>query len=284
MSRGRLGRGVADVPTSGVNQTDPVVTGQCTRMAKDLFYNLGKKVGPKVRKAKWMWESMTGTETDAIRLEHGVGLDLAHEARRQLQIDSEPRTRDTLEEIGYQLAACVANKLRTFHFEGFLGGEPNAFALPGGFVFVSRPIMELCQWSSDQIAFILGHEMAHIIKGHTFERIVANSAITTVSRATAVRGVLGGWLRTVGVRFLETAYSRDQELEADRLGVRLAVAAGYRPEGAVELLSHLAQLKAAPEPLDLGEYFSTHPSAEVRIKSIRHFLQQRSGSKGATGA
>lgn len=252
-------------------------------MADGLFYNLGKKVGPKVRKAKWMWESVTGTEADAVRLEHGVGLDLAHEARLQLQMDSGPRTRETLEEIGYQLATCVANQLRSFHFEAFLGGEPNAFALPGGFVFVSRPILDLCQWNNDQIAFILGHEMAHIIKGHTFERIVTHSAISTVSRATAVRGVLGGWLRTVGVRFLETAYSRDQELEADRLGVRLAAAAGYRPEGATELLAHLAQLKAAPEPLDLGEYFSTHPNADIRIKSIRHLLRQRPGSKRSAG-
>ena len=243
-------------------------------MSENVFRKLGKKVGPKVRKARWMWESMTGTEADAIRLEHSVGRDLAHEAKQQLQMDPEARAHETLEEVGYPLATRVANKLRSFHFEAFLSHEPNAFALPGGFVFVSRPILELCRWDRDQIAFLLGHEMAHIIKGHTFERIVANSAISTVSRAGPARGVLGGWLRTVGVRFLETAYSRDQELEADRLGVRLAVAAGYRPQGATELLSRLAQLKAAPDPLDLGEYFSTHPKAEVRVRSIRHYLQQ----------
>jgi Zn-dependent protease with chaperone function len=172
----------------------------------------------------------------------------------------------------------VANELRSFHFEPFLAAEPNAFALPGGFIFVTRSIIELCRWDNDQIAFLLAHEMAHVIRGHTIERIVTNSAISTVSRATPMRGVLGGWLQTVGVRFLETAYSRDQELEADRLGVRLAEAAGYNPEGSIELLSRLAELKKPSDPLNLSEYFSTHPSSELRIKSIRHFLQRRSRS------
>jgi predicted Zn-dependent protease len=194
-------------------------------------------------------------------------------------MDTDGRVRNTLEEIGYRLTSRVANELRSFHFECFLAPEPNAFALPGGFIFASRSILELCRWNSDEIAFLLGHEMAHVIRGHTIERIVTNSAISTVSRATPMRGVLGGWLQTVGVRFLETAYSRDQELEADRLGVRLATAAGYGAEGATQLLSRLAKLKEPSDPLKLGEYFSTHPSSEVRIKSIRHFLQRTDGSE-----
>ncbi|GAF70269.1 unnamed protein product, partial [marine sediment metagenome] len=52
-----------------------------------LFYNLGRKVGPRVRKVKWFWQSMTGSEADAIKVEHEVGLDLAREIRRQLGLD-----------------------------------------------------------------------------------------------------------------------------------------------------------------------------------------------------
>lgn len=240
-----------------------------------LFYHLGRKMGPKVRKARWMWESFTGTEADAVRLEHGVGLDLAHEARKQLQLDLDLRTRQVLDEVGRQLAARVANRLRSFHFEAFVSGEPNAFALPGGFIFVSHSILELCQWDRSEVAFILGHEMGHVIRGHAIERIVANSAITAASRAAPIRGALGGWLQTVGIQFLQTAYSRDHELEADRLGVRLLTAAGFEAEGAVRLLTRLAELKKSAEPLDLGEYFSTHPTSEIRIQSIRQFLQRR---------
>ena len=241
-----------------------------------LFYNLGRKMGPKVRKAQWMWASFTGTEAEAIRLEHGVGLDLAEEAGKQLPLDPDPRTRQALEEIGRRLAACVANKRRSFHFDAFAAGEPNAFALPGGFIFVSRSILELCRWDKSEMAFILAHEMGHVIRGHAIERIVTNTAVSAASRAVPVRGALGGWLKTVGIQYLQTAYSRDHELEADRLGVRLVMAAGFDPEGAVRLLTRLADLRRSAEPSSLGEYFSTHPTSEIRIQSIRRFLAAKS--------
>jgi predicted Zn-dependent protease len=241
-------------------------------MLDSLFYNLGRRVGPKLRKAQWMWASFTGTEADAIRLEHAVGLDLADEAGRQLALDRDPRTRQALDEVGRRLAACVANRLRRFHFDAFATGEPNAFALPGGFIFVSRSILELCQWDESEMAFILAHEMGHVIRGHAIERIVTHTAVNLASRAAPVRGALGGWLKTVGIQYLQTAYSRDQELEADRLGVRLLRAAGFEPQGAIRLLARLAELKRTAEPSSLGEYFSTHPTAEIRMESLRRLL------------
>jgi predicted Zn-dependent protease len=248
------------------------------RMGRSLFYNLGRKVGPKVRKARWVWESLTGTEADAIHLEQRVGLDLAQEARTQLQLDRDPGVRQTLDEIGGRLVARVANKLRSFHFDAFQAGEPNAFALPGGFIFVSRSILALCETDVDRIAFILAHEMGHVISSHAMERIVANSAISAVSRVAPVQGVLGPWLRRVGVQFLETAYSRDQELDADRLAVRLVEAAGFDPRGCIQLFARLAELQKSSDPLALGQYLSTHPSFEVRTTSVRQFLARRSAS------
>jgi len=245
-----------------------------SHMLDGLFYNLGRRVGPKLRKAKWMWASFAGTETEAIHLEYAVGLDLAQEAREQLSLDTDPRTRQVLDDVGGRLAACVANKLRSFSFGAFATGEPNAFALPGGFIFVSRSILELCRWDPNEVAFILAHEMGHVVRGHAIERIVAHTAVNVASRAAPIRGALGSWLRTVGIPFLQTAYSRDQELEADRLGVRLLLAAGFEPEGAVRLLSRLAELKRSAEPARLGEYFSTHPTSELRIQCLRRFLAQ----------
>ena len=59
-----------------------------------LFYNLGRMVGPKVRKAKWIWQSMTGSEADAIKMENEVGRDLAREIRKQLELDDELELED----------------------------------------------------------------------------------------------------------------------------------------------------------------------------------------------
>ena len=239
-----------------------------------LFYNLGRKVGPKVRKARWMWQTFTGTEADAIKVEYEVGLDLAREIRQQLEQSREPQTDQVLNEIGNRLAGCVANKSRKFNFESVNGPEPNAFALPGGFIFVTQSLVELCRYEKNEIACILGHEMAHIIRGHAMNRIVSNSAIAAASRAAPIRGVLSGWLRKVGVQFLESAYSKELESEADRLGVKLVAAAGYEPDAFVELFTRLAKLKSPPNELDLGSYFSSHPPFKVRIENIKHQLSK----------
>ena len=239
-----------------------------------LFYNLGRKVGPKVRKARWMWQSVSGSEADAIKVEHEVGLDLAREIRQQLGTGQEPQTDQVLNEIGNHLAACVANKSQRFSFETVKGPESNAFALPGGFIFVTKSLVELCRYDRNEIACILGHEMAHIIRGHAMNRIIRNSAIAAASRAAPIRGALSGWLRKVGVQFIESAYSKDLESEADRLGVCLVAAAGYEPGACLQLFSRLAKLSSPPSQFDLGSYFSSHPPFNVRIENIKHQLRK----------
>jgi len=239
-----------------------------------LFYKLGKKVGPKVRKAKWIWHSVAGSEADAIKVEYEVGQDLAREIGNQLGFDQEPQTEQMLDEIGHRLTARVANKSRTFSFATVKGTEPNAFALPGGFIFVTKSLLELCQWNQNEVAFILGHEMGHVIRGHAMNRIISNSAIATASRAAPIRGLFSGWLRRVGVQFLESAYSQELESEADKLGVRLAAAAGYNPGACVQLFSRLAELSSPVGQFDLGIYFSSHPPFKARIHNINHLLRR----------
>ena len=240
-----------------------------------LFYNLGKMVGPRVRKVKWIWQSITASEADTIKAEHEVGQDLTREIRNRLELDTEPRAGQMLNKVGRHLAACVANKLRTFSFKVIKGTEPNAFALPGGVIFVTKSLLELCDWNEDEIAFILGHEMGHVIRGHAMDRIIANSAIAVGARATPIRGLLASWLGKVGVEFLESAYSQDLELEADALGARLVAVAGYDPHAPTQLLSRLSELSQPAKQFSLGNYFSSHPAFDVRIQNIDHLLRQR---------
>jgi predicted Zn-dependent protease len=232
-------------------------------------------VGPKVRKAKWMWLSATGSEADAIAVEYGVGCDLALEIKNQLGQSQKSPCDEMLNTIGQRLADCVANKHRRFAFETIKGAEPNAFALPGGFIFVTTPLVEICRYDQDEIAFILGHEMTHIIRGHAMNRIVSHSAINIASRVAPTRGLLSGWLRRVGVKFLESAYSQDMETEADRFAVRLVTVAGYDPKGGARLFTRLSQLNSTGGAIHLGEYFCSHPSFEARIHNINRLLRKR---------
>lgn len=240
-----------------------------------LFYNLGKMIGPRVRKIKWIWQSITASEAEVIKAEYEVGQDLAREIGNRLELDTKPRAGQMLNKVGRHLAACVANKLRTFSFEVIKGTEPNAFALPGGFIFVTRSLLELCDWNQDEIAFILGHEMGHVIRGHAMDRIIANSAIAVGARATPIRGLLASWLGRVGVKFLESAYSQDMELEADTLGARLVAVAGYDPHAPMQLLSRLSELNQPTEQSSLGNYFSSHPAFDIRIYNVDRLLRQQ---------
>ncbi len=239
-----------------------------------FFYNLGRKVGPKVRKAQWMWQSMAGSEEEALQLERKVGLDLAHELTRQVDIEPDRNVRKFVRDIGAILNRCVANKKRQFDFEVLAGGEPNAFALPGGFIYITRSLIELCGANPDEVAFVLAHEMAHVIRGHAINRIVTDSAISTASRAMPIRGALGAWLHKVGVQFLVNAYSQDLETEADALGARLAEAARYDLDAPMRLLTRLGELRDHPGEFDLGSYFSSHPAPEVRVRNVRKVLSK----------
>ncbi len=233
-----------------------------------LFYNLGKKAGPKVRKAKWIWHSITAGQADIIKAEHEVGKDLANEIRNQLGLDQDPRSGELLSEVGSHLTPRVTNKLRTFSFEVIKGPEPNAFALPGGFIFVTGSMLELCNWNRDQVAFILAHEMAHVIRGHAMDRIIAGSAIAVGAKAASIRGLLNSWLGKVGVKFLESAYSQDMELDADKLAARLAAAAGYDPHAPIQLLARLKKLNQSDKQPGFWNYFSSHPTFDIRINNI----------------
>jgi predicted Zn-dependent protease len=240
-----------------------------------LFYKLGSMVGPRVRKVNWIWQSITASEGEAIRAEYAVGRDLAGKFRNQLELETDPVAGKMLQKVGQHLTGCVANKLRRFTFEPIKGTEPNAFALPGGFVFVTSSLGELCEWNQDEIAFILAHEMAHVIRGHAANRIVANSAIALGAKTLNIHSFGAAALSRAGIGLLQSAYSQDLESEADTLAARLIVAGRYDPCAPIKLLRRLDELSQAGNKFDIGNYFSSHPAFELRIQNLDRLLSER---------
>lgn len=232
-----------------------------------LFYNLGKLAGPKIRKAKWAYLAATAPEAEVIETEFSVGADMARAIRKQFKLCDNSETVKMLTGAGDALVRCEKNNRRRFSFECIQTAQPQAFCLPGGFIFVSDSMIDLCGQDANQIAFVLAHEMAHVIEGHVMERMLSHSIIKAVMRAGHLRAATTGSLGQLGVRFLESAYSQENELRADTLGVRLAAAAGYDPGGAIDLF---LRLDSVHESSTLGHYFSTHPSCRIRIGNIRN--------------
>jgi len=167
---------------------------------------------------------------------------------------------------------------RSFIFTLLDSRDVNAFALPGGYVYVTRGILALMNTEAE-LAGVLGHEVGHVVARHTAQRI--NRAVTT----NLVTGVLGGLLgaalgvpevaqlgQLVGAGLL-AQYSQDQEFEADELGVRYMSKAGYNPLAQADLLSslsresELARAVAGNTGRDpLEDFFASHPNTLERVQ------------------
>lgn len=229
-------------------------------------------VGQQARKAQWVFRSLTGDEQQVEDAERAVGRDLAQAVIRESEADSDPAIAQWLNEIGGLLARQVQKKpRRTFVYRCLLMEEPNAFAIPGGFIFVTRPLLKVCEGSHEDLAFVLGHEMAHVVCGHAIQRMMAQSLITTVAgRYAAVGGMLRSQAGALLTRLVQQHYSQEQELEADQMAVRLMQAAGLDTSAVLRLMTRLEVISASlPEPLS---YFSSHPGWPQRREEIQRFL------------
>ncbi len=225
--------------------------------------------GVRVREAKWIWQSVAGSEADAIEAERSVGRAMAAALLEESPCDSDQTTQALLDEVGESLAAVVRNRLHCFQMTSVTADQPTAFALPGGFIFIARSLICLCGRDRDEVAFVLAHEMAHVIRRHAIDRLLKHKVVSAAALVSPGRGALASWLRQVGFQWLECAYSQDEEVEADELGLLLMRAAGFDPAGAIRVLQRLGKLDRRPDPLGLGPYLSTHPPVEDRIVRLR---------------
>ncbi len=146
--------------------------------------------------------------------------------------------------------------------------EVNAYCMPGGKIMVYSGLVDKLALSDAELAAVVGHEMAHALREHTRERMSRARAedllLTGVAVLTGL-GQLGTELvgEVANVTF-QLPHSREQEAEADEIGLELMARAGYDPHAAV----HLWQKMAANAQSELPQFLSTHPSGESRIADL----------------
>src|SRR5213595_2236666 len=168
--------------------------GKCA-VAKTLFETIGHRLGQKVAQAKNALDLMGGTEEDSLHAVIRLGRDLeAALLERVPLVEENETTTRFVAQIGWWLAANVKEKKLPFSVRVTAEREPNALALPGGPVFVSWPLLEMCQGQRDQIAFVVAHEMAHIVRRHTLDRILKDAALSLLLRQTSGRHAASAWL------------------------------------------------------------------------------------------
>jgi beta-barrel assembly-enhancing protease len=234
---------------------------------KSIAYLLGRKTAPSLLKAQWIFHYLTGSESEKIGAEQQLGALLARSYEEK--VSTQPNNR--LEAIASQLTRPLRNKRRCFRVKLDHSPFPNALALPGGFIYCSEALLDQCGEDKGALAFVLAHEMAHIIHGDAAKRFLTRTVLSSITRAGTRR--IHPLATNLLNQLVQKHYSRQQELRADRFASTLASAAGFDPRGGIRLLEQLAS-----EPCSAHRaYFSTHPTAEERIKNLEDKL---SGARG----
>lgn len=145
----------------------------------------------------------------------------------------------------------------------------NAFALPGGQIFMTYALLSRLE-NEDQIAGVLGHEIAHVLGKHSAERVSKSKMWQTVSMGAEVGGGMGQAVGSIGQNVL-LGNGREDELESDHLGVLFMMNAGYDP---YEMIGVMEILKEAGGPNRTPEFQSTHPDPENRMERIKESIEK----------
>ena len=182
--------------------------------------------------------------------------------------------------IGGALALNAKTSVRNFTFTVLDSDIVNAFAMPGGYVYVSRGLLALCR-NEAEMAGVVGHEIGHVTARHSAERY---SRGTLAQLGAAGVGILGaiftgsnalGQVANAGAGLYLASWSRDQEFESDMLGVRYNALAGYDPDAMASFLGQLrtssrldAQIRGVdPGVVDQTNYLATHPRTVERVQA-----------------
>jgi predicted Zn-dependent protease len=213
--------------------------------------------------------------------EVALGLQAAPEMAQQFGgEDPDPQLQGRVDKVGERLVSHSAAGQTPYKFDFHVLDDPetiNAFALPGGQVFITEGLLKRLQ-TEGQLAGVLGHEIGHVVARHGAEHIakqqltegLTGAAVLATydpnnpnSRNSAAVAAMIGQLVTM-------RFGRQDELEADRLGVRLTSETGYDPRSMVALMKILEESSQGNRP---PEFFSTHPNPENRIARIQEAIK-----------
>jgi hypothetical protein len=210
-----------------------------------------------------------------------MGREVAREAESQLPILNDSRTNAYIDRLGKTLAARAPGEKYPYQFKVINDKRINAFALPGGYVYINRGVIEAAA-SEAQLASVLAHEIGHVALRHGTNQV--SKAYIAQAPLAILGGVLGNnsvgaVLAQLGVGFATNSillkYSRDAERQADLMGTQILYDAGYDPRGAVEFFERIqAESKGRA-----AEFFSSHPNPDNRISGVQNEIVKLGGAR-----
>ena len=203
-----------------------------------------------------------------------LGRQAAWEVERSLRMHRDPLVRAYIDSLGQALVRASALSRFRYYFKVINAPEVNAFALPGGFVYVNLGLIKAAETESE-LAGVIGHEIGHVERHHGARNItrqygfaVLVNLISGGKDHPSLRREIAGQLAGFGAGLAVLSYGRAAERESDAFAVRCLVNAGVDPEGIARFFETLLKLQKS-EPKGVEVWFSTHPPTQSRINFVR---------------
>jgi len=213
-------------------------------------------------------------------MEMQFGLSAQQQFEKKYKKSTNTEVVNYVKKIGNKLVTSLPDNKTKFEFILLDSAEINAFAVPGGFVYITTGLMKVLQ-DEAQLVTVLGHEMGHVLKKHTVKalqrHIIASKGIEfldnliNAGKPEEQKNEMVTLGASIGMQLLLLKNSRENEFEADEMGALIATYAGYSPNGIVEVQNILLKLRKS-KPNIIEEMLSTHPVSEERIKHAEDYI------------
>jgi predicted Zn-dependent protease len=219
--------------------------------------------------------ALTGTLTAcgvSTQQEVQLGQEYSQQIAQQLPIVQDPEINRYINVLGDSIARVADNRNLEWHFYVVDSKEVNAFAVPGGFVYINRGLIERAT-AMDQVAGVLGHEIGHVTQRHSVKQMQqqqgANIGVTLACVLTRVcNNQAAGAAINVAGGAIFARFSRQDEAEADEVGVQYVTRAGIDPRGIPQMFEILMAERQS-RPAGVEAWFLTHPLEEDRITATQ---------------
>jgi metalloendopeptidase OMA1, mitochondrial len=200
-----------------------------------------------------------------------LGLEAYQQILAESEVSNDAELNRRVQEVGRRIAAVSPHPEWDWQFTLIENDEPNAFALPGGKVGVNTGLFQVAK-NDDQLAAVVGHEVAHAVARHGAERmsqqVLMQAGLAGLGFATdQTTAMLAAQAATLAISL---PYSRTQEAEADHIGLIYMAEAGYDPREAIALWENFESFGGERPP----EFLSTHPAPGSRIEELRSLLPE----------
>ena len=198
-----------------------------------------------------------------------LGEQFSHQIEQEMQMYSDPIVTAYIDQLGQHLANHSQRKNITYHFKVVNSDVVNAFALPGGYLYVNIGLIRTAE-NEAELAGVLGHEIGHVVGKHSVKHLTRQLGFAALVQLalgedqSKLEQIITGLL-TNGVLM---KYSRDDEREADEYAIQEMYDAGMDPEGIATFFEKLLELQEG-KPSRLAQLFSTHPPTSDRVAAVR---------------